>query len=249
MTTEPPEVLSPPSETPEWKPPPEFELIKELNGHAGRLATLLGLVVAALALSMSNGPIKDALTGFDLSAHAFVYGALLLAGLCIYSGAISVINALDPAAAVLHRGQRARELDDHEWAKACHRQTVLDNRGCRLHLGHLSWGLFLAWFFAYAHINLSWLNRSISDILGVVVLLIASSGSVIVFNLQAALREIRQTPYPEPPAFVVSRAFARALTGKGSPAPRAHALVRGFSARSRRWPCCGSVSRPPNELV
>jgi hypothetical protein len=117
MTTEPPEVLSPPSETPEWKPPPEFELIKELNGHAGRLATLLGLVVAALALSMSNGPIKDALTGFDLSAHAFVYGALLLAGLCIYSGAISAINALDPAAPVLHRGQRARDLDDHEWLK------------------------------------------------------------------------------------------------------------------------------------
>src|SRR5262249_14529407 len=52
---------SPPSETPEWKPPPEVELIQELNGHAGRLATLLGLIVAALALSMSDGAIKDAL--------------------------------------------------------------------------------------------------------------------------------------------------------------------------------------------
>jgi hypothetical protein len=90
----------PPGSKAEWKPPPEFDVIKELNGHAGRLATLLGLVVAASALSLSNDPIKDTLVKFDLSAHPVVYGALALAGLCLFIGLISVIRALDPAASV-----------------------------------------------------------------------------------------------------------------------------------------------------
>jgi hypothetical protein len=81
----------------EWNPPPEFDLIKELNGHAARLATLLGLVVAAVAFSLGNGPLKDSLTSFDLSAHAFVYGALVVVGLCVFFGGASVLNVLTPA--------------------------------------------------------------------------------------------------------------------------------------------------------
>jgi hypothetical protein len=92
-----------------------------------------------------------------------VYGALLLAGLCIYSGAISVINALDPAAPVLHRGQRARELDDHEWLKLVIVKQFWTTEAVGLHLGHLH-GAFLAWFFAYAHINLSWASPVLVDI-------------------------------------------------------------------------------------
>jgi hypothetical protein len=58
-------------------------MVKELNGHAGRLATLLGLVVAATALSLGNGPLNTALTHFDLPTNALVYGSLVLAGVCV----------------------------------------------------------------------------------------------------------------------------------------------------------------------
>ena len=36
-----------------WEPPAELELVKELNGHTGRLATLVGFVLTAVSVSLA----------------------------------------------------------------------------------------------------------------------------------------------------------------------------------------------------
>jgi hypothetical protein len=82
-------------------PPPEFDLIKELNNHGGRLTALLALAVATLAFSLATSPLKDTLTPFDLARHPFVYGALAVVGLCLYLSFSGVINTLTPPTPVV----------------------------------------------------------------------------------------------------------------------------------------------------
>jgi len=79
-----------------FQPPPLFELVKELNAHAGRLLTLLGLLVTATAFSLSNGLIRDAL----VSGHQPQSGAtnivLILLALNLMIGFFAVAAALQP---------------------------------------------------------------------------------------------------------------------------------------------------------
>jgi hypothetical protein len=77
--------------------PSSFDLIKELNAHAGRLATLLTIVVVVTSFSLANGPIHDALVAFDPSAHGFLYGALVLLAFCVFGGVVAVLGAMNPA--------------------------------------------------------------------------------------------------------------------------------------------------------
>lgn len=219
MSTQPPDPESPPhTDKSDWKPPPEFDLIKELNGHAGRLGTLLGLVVAASALSLSNGPIKDALTNFDLSAHAFLYGALIVVGTCIFIAFSAVANALDPATPILQLGQRAGDIDEHEWVKLVIWKQHWTIQAAGFVLSTML-ALLLAWLLAYTAINFSWMDPTMSAI---AVLVTAGSGLWVMSNAANGVREIRQTPIPaELPNFSTRQTFLRLFLGRGTWAPKA----------------------------
>ncbi len=88
----------PPANLPDnFTPPALFDVVKELNAHAGRLATLLGLIVAASSFSLTNGPIHDALLQLDFDKHALLYGCVVSVAMDLFGGAMSVLYAMDPA--------------------------------------------------------------------------------------------------------------------------------------------------------
>jgi hypothetical protein len=88
--------------TQDWTPPLDFDVVKELNSHVGRVATLLGLLIAATTFSLGSSSIREPLASFDysafwgdLAAYFDIAGLTLLA--LLYTGA----SLLCSAAAVL----------------------------------------------------------------------------------------------------------------------------------------------------
>jgi hypothetical protein len=63
-----------------WEPSPLFDLVKELNAHAGRLAALSGVLIAATALSFADGPVHDAIANGTVDRFWLAYTALLALG-------------------------------------------------------------------------------------------------------------------------------------------------------------------------
>jgi hypothetical protein len=72
-----------------------IEIVKELNSHAGRLATLLGFVLTATSISLGNAPIHDDLIKPDAS-HTLIYLSLVLIALVLIGGVAAVGSALQP---------------------------------------------------------------------------------------------------------------------------------------------------------
>jgi hypothetical protein len=82
--------------TEEWKPPSDFDIVKEYNAHAGRLATMFGLLVAATSLSLATGAIHDRVGTGD-SRYWPVYVALAVLGANLAFGALAIVGAIEPA--------------------------------------------------------------------------------------------------------------------------------------------------------
>jgi hypothetical protein len=82
----------PPSD---WLRPSPFDIVKEQNAHAGRLATLLGIVLAAISVTLANGPVHDAIVK-PSSAHGLLYFALFALAVGLFDGAITVGQAMEP---------------------------------------------------------------------------------------------------------------------------------------------------------
>jgi len=81
----------------EWKPPPLFEVVKELNAHAGRLLTSLALLLTATAFSLSNGQIRDVLPATDrVPQRTSTIILLLLLATNLIAGFMSINAALQP---------------------------------------------------------------------------------------------------------------------------------------------------------
>src|SRR5439155_15956241 len=71
--------------------------VKEMNAHAGRLATVLAFVLTATSFSLTAGPVHDALVApFDLK-NALVYVALIVLASGFTWGAVAAVMALQPA--------------------------------------------------------------------------------------------------------------------------------------------------------
>jgi hypothetical protein len=52
-----------------WKPPTEFDLVKELNTQAGRLATLIGLVFTGSAFAANSPQVHDAIQASQMGVQ------------------------------------------------------------------------------------------------------------------------------------------------------------------------------------
>lgn len=72
-----------------------FDVLKEVNAHAGRLATFLGLVVGATTFSLKSGALRDAVTAADRQ-HVSVYAMLALVALALGRAVLFALRALDP---------------------------------------------------------------------------------------------------------------------------------------------------------
>jgi hypothetical protein len=76
-----------------WEPPSYFDVVKEMNAHVGRLATLFGLLVAGTTFTLANGPIHETL---NAPSPAITFQLFLLAFDLVFGG-VSVLAAMDPA--------------------------------------------------------------------------------------------------------------------------------------------------------
>jgi hypothetical protein len=64
----------PPAAQDDWKPPSEFDKIRELNSQGGRLATVYGLLLTAYTFSAGSEPLYLALRSRIGLVHAGWYG-------------------------------------------------------------------------------------------------------------------------------------------------------------------------------
>lgn len=92
-----------------WQPPSAFDLVKEMNAQAGRLATFLGLLLASTTFSVGNGPVHEAL----YQTHDVSY-LLLIIMLCLLAwdlsiGFLSVLLAMDPAVESIQASRQSWE--------------------------------------------------------------------------------------------------------------------------------------------
>src|SRR5438270_558840 len=83
-------------ESQDWKPPPEFEIVKELNAHAGRIATSLAFLLAAGSISIANGAIRDILSR-PAGTLQPVSVSLALSGMSLIAGIMFLAFAFEPA--------------------------------------------------------------------------------------------------------------------------------------------------------
>ena len=95
--------------TVKFAPPTVIEIVKELNSHAGRVASMLGFVLAATSISLGNGPIHDDLVKPDTS-HTLIYFSLVLIALVFIGGVAAVGSALQPPLPT-----DMQMSDQHEW--------------------------------------------------------------------------------------------------------------------------------------
>jgi len=76
-----------------WNQPSEVDLVREINGHIGRLATLLGLMFTAASLSLATGPFRQ----LDRPPSGSIYVAWVLLALHLGAAALSVLRGMNPA--------------------------------------------------------------------------------------------------------------------------------------------------------
>jgi hypothetical protein len=121
--------------------PTNFDLLKELNAHVGRLATVLAIVVAATSFTLANGPIRDALSSFNVATHGHVYGMLLLLGATLWIGTQSVMGAMTPALPLVRD-------DEKHWTDLVARRTTQSMQAA-VSVSFSASCLLLAWIFSY----------------------------------------------------------------------------------------------------
>lgn len=148
-----------------WKPPSHFDVLKELNAQTGRLATLVGLLVAAITFTTANGPLREVLTNpSQLSGNrlARVVDVILLAwdlGVAAVGAALAMYQAVPTEV-------------DHEdaWKK-----LIARKRGwCRL--------TEIAIPFTLGALMTVWLSGADSDV-DLVMVLASGVGSAALFRL------------------------------------------------------------------
>jgi hypothetical protein len=125
----------PSSELP--KDPAPWELVKELNAHAGRLATLLGLLLTATSLTIATGPIHDAIGAADISAHGVLYALLIMLGISLLALSRSVIVVLEPPLPIPKDGE-------YDWSGLIAKKRQESSSAAAL-AGVTVWALLLVW--------------------------------------------------------------------------------------------------------
>ena len=106
--------------------PPTFDVVKELNGQAGRLATVYALMLTFFAFTVAAQPIKDGLAGManpivapttlstsgliSVGLSAAILIGLVFGGATLAIGLLVVIDALEPAVPA------ERVLEEQSWA-------------------------------------------------------------------------------------------------------------------------------------
>src|SRR5690349_18305756 len=75
--------------------PSGFDVVKELNAHAGRLASVLGFLVAGTSFTFTNGAVRDALA-LPSQGRLPVYLALAWLGLSLFGATAYVLAAMHP---------------------------------------------------------------------------------------------------------------------------------------------------------
>jgi len=101
--------MSAPHPPDEWNPPPVFDLVKEMNGHAGRPATFLTLFLAATIFSVGNGPVHEALYQTPDLSYVLLIVMLCLLVWDLSIGLISVLVAMEPAVEPIQASRQSWE--------------------------------------------------------------------------------------------------------------------------------------------
>jgi len=125
--------------------PTPFDALKELNAHAGRVATLLGLLLAATSLSLANGPVHDAVVLFNPSAHGFMYGLLIVLGFTLYGGVLGVTAAMNNALPMAMD-------DEQQWTELVVRKRLQVSQALWITWASVS-ALMAVWVVAYVDIT------------------------------------------------------------------------------------------------
>lgn len=94
-----------------WEPPSEFDQIRELNAHGGRLATLYGLILTAYTISAASEPVRQLLVSIYV-VNVNSQSALVLIDAVIGVG--SLVLGFASALATMHPPiPRAPQHDDY----------------------------------------------------------------------------------------------------------------------------------------
>jgi hypothetical protein len=127
------------TDQPLWTAPSEFDQIKEMNTHAGRFATLYGLLITATSLTLISEPVRTIISPVINGAGAMtptrvaLEGVLVLGASALAVGVLCILVALDPAipeddAQIAYRLLLARKVEACAGGGAC--ATVVVSRSC-----------------------------------------------------------------------------------------------------------------------
>lgn len=167
--------------------PSSFALVQELNAHAGRLATLLTVVVVVTSFSLVNGPIHDALVSFDPSAHGFLYGALFLLGWCLFGGIVAVLGAMNHALPL-------STDDEQQWRDLIARKRS-ENTETAINISGSLLSLLGAWIVVYVQIA-SQIPQKPPDVGALAVLVIPAIGLSFLSHSERLARWHGRPPSP-----------------------------------------------------
>jgi hypothetical protein len=123
-----------------WEAPSDFEVVKELNANAGRLATALGFLPAAASNSLSTGPLHFADTTISAAPGLKsdgVYAALALVGVGLLFSVTALGSAMQPTIP-------DRPQEHVRWTDLIARKTALSEAADYLIFGCCV-GLIAAW--------------------------------------------------------------------------------------------------------
>ncbi len=113
--------MSTPQPPDDWNPPSAFDLVKEMNAHAGRLATFLTLFLTATTFTIGLGPVHEALYQTPDSSYVLLIGMLGLLGWNLSIGLISVLTAMHPAVEPVQASRQSWESLLEEKHRCCQR--------------------------------------------------------------------------------------------------------------------------------
>ena len=74
----------------------EFDVVKELNAHLGRIGTVLRLMTTAAAVTVWVGPTHDALASIPAQGPSAVSTALVSLGANLAFGMLFLLMGMDP---------------------------------------------------------------------------------------------------------------------------------------------------------
>jgi hypothetical protein len=154
----------------EWQPPNEFDLVKELNAHAGRLGTIIGLMFTAAVLIVTNSPMRETLRLGQPENSTGTTWTLLVLGI-LGAVAVSIMNGMLEVMLIQQPPFPLRWRDREHWAAS----VAYKHNRCIVGTGYIAFtipALIVVWGLAYLAATSApqWVGIALAIALGVMAL-------------------------------------------------------------------------------